>query len=87
MAFTSLCEFFIGLCSIPLIIEYLFVVLLFLEGAWPETSDFFKSAVVSYGPLKVQSICRESAYLGTPGAITWRILGVTWSTYRQIYQL
>ena len=39
-ALTGLCEFFIGVWSVTLLLEYLFVIFLFLGGAWFNTFDF-----------------------------------------------
>ena len=40
VAFSGLRVFFIGVWSITLLLEHLFVVFLFLEGAWSNNFDF-----------------------------------------------
>ena len=60
---------FIGVWSITLLLENLFVFYLFLEGAWSAPSIFFSQ---DYQPLylmkqlRFRRVCCASAFLGTP---------------------
>ena len=51
VAFSGLRVFFIGVWSITLLLEHLFVVFLFLEGAWSNNFDFWFHWILSRCPL------------------------------------
>ena len=47
VAFNGMCGLFIGVWSITLLLEHLFMVFYFLEGSWPDTFDFWSLWLLS----------------------------------------
>ena len=76
--------------STTLLIEHLFVVLLFLEVAWSDTFDFTFSgffAIVPYGPLEVEACMLHLSFLGNPIRAHLAHTFLIWSPFCQLHHI